>query len=412
MKTIMVLGASRSQLPLLRAARRIGVRSIVVSTPGSWPGFAEADVSVYADIMDPEAVLASARQYSIDGITTCCMDRGVEAVGKVCSEMGLCGPSYGAAAAARNKALSKEAFCRSGVNTARFHRAASPKELETALKDLGLPVVVKAVDLMGSRGIFLCGTNEEAERAFAQAMEETRAGYVLVEEFLQGILFDAEAMIQNGKLVFCMLNDTRIIRTAVPTSIGHTIPFAMEELLGENAREQVFRAVRAIGLDNTAVDLDMMAVDGEAYVIEVNGRAGASCLPEMVGLRYGTDYYEALIRLALGEDVAGMFARPDMEKAVMARMLCAKQDGIVRRIDGLEKARALRHPSVRCRDLSLDIKEGDPVRKYANGRDRIGQVILEGASLPACEELLEQILGTVSVTVSPPGQDMDIGRNA
>ena len=83
-----------------------------------------------------------------------------------------------------------------------------------------------------------------------------------------------------------------------------------------HSREQVLKAVRAIGLDNTAVDLDMMAVGGEAFVIEVNGRAGASCLPEMVGLRYGTDYYEALIRLALGEDVAGIFARPDMEKLV------------------------------------------------------------------------------------------------
>ena len=38
-------------------------------------------------------------------------------------------------------------------------------------------------------------------------------------------------------------------------------------------------------------------------MIEITGRAGGTCLPEMVSIYYGINYYEAIVRLALGMDV-------------------------------------------------------------------------------------------------------------
>lgn len=91
MKKLMILGASYSQMPLIQAAKRLGIYTIVCSTPGSWPGFAEADECSYTDISDPQAVLAEARRTQIQGITTCCLDTGVPAIGTVCEAMGLTG---------------------------------------------------------------------------------------------------------------------------------------------------------------------------------------------------------------------------------------------------------------------------------------------------------------------------------
>ena len=65
MKKLMILGASYSQMPLIQAAKRLGIYTIVCSTPGSWPGFAEADECSYTDILDPQAVLAEARRTQI-----------------------------------------------------------------------------------------------------------------------------------------------------------------------------------------------------------------------------------------------------------------------------------------------------------------------------------------------------------
>ena len=75
-KKIMILGASYSQIPLMRAARRLGFTVIAASIPGNYLGFGEADEIAYVDITDPEAVYEAAREREISGIATCCMDVG------------------------------------------------------------------------------------------------------------------------------------------------------------------------------------------------------------------------------------------------------------------------------------------------------------------------------------------------
>ena len=133
MKKLMILGASYSQMPLIQAAKRLGIYTIVCSTPGSWPGFAEADECSYTDISDPQAVLAEARRTQIQGITTCCLDTGVPAIGTVCEAMGLTGPKAIPAQTASDKWKMKEAFVKAGVQTARHIRVRSEEELEAAL---------------------------------------------------------------------------------------------------------------------------------------------------------------------------------------------------------------------------------------------------------------------------------------
>ena len=398
MKKLIILGASQSQVPLIRAAKRLGVETRVLSTPGSWPGFAEADSFSHADISDPEAVLEEARAFGADGIATCCMDTGVLSIGKVCSQMKLKGPSWEAVGLARNKYRMKEAFVKAGVRTADFCLVHNEEELEKAVEKLSLPLAVKAVDLMGSRGIYRCDTPESARSAFREAVLASGEDYVVVEQFLEGTLFDAEAMIENGKMVYCMLDNSDLIECSVPTSIGHSIPFLMEEEAGEDARQQVEKAVRSLGLDNTAVDLDLMYCGGKVYVIEINPRAGASCLPLIVGCRYGIDYYEALVRLALGEETASMFSHPDESRACLARMLDAKKDGRIARIK-LPSLPERGGAPARVEDFSLDVKEGDAVRKYTNGRDRIGQVVISGQSLKACSMLMDEILSGLELDI-------------
>ena len=153
MKKLMILGAAASQVPLISAAKRLGYETIVTSIPGDYPGFTYADVCCYADISKPEEVLAKAKELNIDGITTCGMDTGIRAIGRVCDELGLWGISYKTACTLSDKYLSKLAFEKAGVPCAKAFQIRTEEELSEALEKLPLPVVVKAVDLMGSRGI-------------------------------------------------------------------------------------------------------------------------------------------------------------------------------------------------------------------------------------------------------------------
>ena len=146
-----------------------------------------------------------------------------------------------------------------------------------------------------------------------------------------------------------------------------------------------------MGLDNCPVNCDLICKDDRIYVIEITGRAGATCLPEMVGLYYGINYYEAIVRLAMGMDVRFMFRKDAPHRANLSKILTSDRDGTVKAIhnDNPEAEDII--------DLSFNIEPGEQVHRYTNGRDRIGQIILTGDSLYGCEARLQEILSKINI---------------
>ena len=50
-------------------------------------------------------------------------------------------------------------------------------------------------------------------------------------------------------------------------------------------------------------------------------------------------------------------------------------------------------------DLSFNVKAGDSVRKFASGRDRIGQLIVKGSSARDCREKIVRLLQDIVIKV-------------
>lgn len=389
MKKLMILGAGYTQIPLMEAAGRLGVHTIAASIPGDYPGFAHADEQVYVDIANPQAVKKAAAHLSVDGIATCGLDLGMRAIGAACEALHLPGPSGAAAEKASDKYEMKKALTAAGVQTARFFCIRSEAELEEAMEQLPFPVIVKAVDLMGSRGIFRSDTREEARENYKKTMEATKKDYCLIEEFIEGEIFGVEAMIQHGKMLFMLPNNIEAFVSATPTPVGHSVPFRELDMLGGMIEEQTELAVRALGLDNCPLNCDFIKKDGKVYVIELTGRSGATGLSEMTGAYFGLDYYEMIVRLALGEPMEQYFANTGPGTPNLAHTLMSDRRGILRNIRNENRA------SEDIVELSFNVGPGDEVRPYTNGMDRIGQVILKGDSLEACERRLQEVLANI-----------------
>ena len=394
MKKLMVLGAGAPQVCLIEAAKRRGYRTVVCSIPGDYPGFAYADETAYYDISSPEAVLEAARGFHVDGIATCCLDTGVRALGYACEKLGFPGLTEEAAVRSADKWQMKMAFQEAGVNTAAFIQVSDRSGFEKAMDGLTLPVVVKAVDQQGSKGVFICQSREEAAAAFGEAMRITRRDYCIVEEFIEGNELGAQAFVYRGKILFILPHgdNTYMSKTAVP--IGHYVPLDMPAEILAAAETESEKAIRAIGLDNCAVNIDLIERNGKIYVIELTGRAGATCLPELVSIWYGIDYYEMIAAMAMGEDPEELFAsRAAVCTPNASRMLLSEVSGTVK---------SIRNPfSVGgdIYDLSLLIREGDRVEKFTNAKDRIGQVIVSGETLDGCLGRIDTILRDLRIEV-------------
>ena len=391
-KNLLVLGASYSQIPLMKAAKRLDCHVTAVSIPGPYQGFSFADEVCFADITKPEEVLEAARKAKADAVTTCCMDLGIEALGYVNETLHLPGPGIFAAKAAMDKAVEKEAYRKAGVPTADFRIIRSEMELHKALADMKYPVILKAVDQMGSRGIRRADSLQEAESAYAFAMSATGKSYCIVEEFLEGTMFGVEAMVSRGKLAYVLPLGNELRDGNPPFPIGHFVPWDQGEKLRGKIEELVRKVVSALHFDDCAVDLDCMYRDGEVYVIEATARAGATCITDTVGVYYGIDYYEAIVKTAFGIDVSGMFQTPPEKRTPnISRLLFADRKGTVRAVTAPEKDRL----PAGVVDLSFNISPGSEVQPVTNGRDRIGQLIVKGRSLQECRSLQKEILNSI-----------------
>lgn len=395
MKKIMILGASYSLIPLIEAAKRLGCYTIAASIPGNYPGFAAADESCYCDITKPEEVLQAAKSLQVDGIATCCMDVGLRSQGYAATKLGLPGPSWETVQKCTDKYKMKQAFVQAGVRTAAFFQIHNEDELVDACDRLRFPVIIKAVDQMGSRGIFRCDTREEVFARYPQTMAATGIDYCILEEFLIGTMFGVEAMVEHGRLAYFLPLGNVLHQANPPFPIGHYVPWTEGEAFEEKIRVQIERAVEALGADNCPMDFDMMLRGDEIYVIEATARAGATCIAEQVGIHFGLDYYEAIARLCIGEPVAELFTRKKSARVPSeVRLLEAAKGGIVQEIiPGTKVGGDLV-------DLSFNISAGDTVRQMENGRDRIGQVIVKGDTPQACRKFLGEVLERIQVKVS------------
>ena len=386
MKTLMVLGASAPQVQLMKAAKGLGYKTVVCSIPGNYPGFAAADETAYADISDPEAVLAAAKQFHADGIATCCLDTGVRAMGYACEKLGLTNLSEAAAVCSADKWSMKNAFAAAGVNTARFRRVTGEASLAEALETLELPVIIKAVDLQGSRGIYICRTREAAFENVNKTLAETKQDFCIVEEFIEGNELGAQSFVYHGNVLFVLPHGDNTYLSGTNVPVGHYAPLDAPDSVLAAVDEQVRKAIAAIGLDNCAVNLDLIEKDGKVYVIELTGRAGATCLPETVSIYYGMNYYEMIAAMAVGDDPIAIFdKRTDAHRPNASRMLLSEKSGTVKRIvDNVKRDESIF-------DLSVIVKEGDRVEKFTNAKHRLGQVIVQGPTLEWCFERIDEV---------------------
>lgn len=106
----------------MNAAIRNGVYTIVTGLAGDYPCIPLANKNVYADIFDPDEILAVAEREKIDGAIICCSDTGLKAIGRCNDTLCLSGLTEESADVSSNKFLMKQRLIKNNVRTAKFFK--------------------------------------------------------------------------------------------------------------------------------------------------------------------------------------------------------------------------------------------------------------------------------------------------
>ena len=154
--------------------------------------------------------------------------------------------------------------------------------------------------------------------------------------------------------------------------------------------ENVQRAIEAIGLDDCAVNVDIMAKDGKPYILELTGRLGANAIPEITSEYYGSDIYELIVRTSVGDySTVDEFKKTDDEKICYGRMLLSEESGDVEWDDATAAES----------NVCMFVKNGSHVNRFRNPGDCLGQIVITGNSLDECAEKTDRIIKDMKLKV-------------
>ena len=440
-KRVFMLGAGFMQGVAIRAARALGCTVVAADGNPSAVCAAEADEFVCIDLKDTARLIDYARYLQqnggLDAVFTAATDFSA-AVAAVAAACGLRGHTLEAALNATDKVRMRECFRKAGVPSPAFIEltaadlaapadrleargnvrysdlgAATADALEQRLGKLAgcFPLVVKPVDNMGARGCSLVRNLPELRKAAATALQYSRSGRVIVEEYIEGSEFSIEGLIFGRRLYITALADRHIFFPPYFIEMGHTIPSDCTQDIADEVMSVFERGVHALGLTDGAVKGDILVRNGKAFVGEIAARlSGGYMSGWTVPYSCGLDITAAALTLALGGSPRlhtcgkDSFVIPLKQNCpfVSAERAWISIPGQVASVSGLEAARAA--PFVK--DVFPRAGAGDTVVFPQNNVEKCGNVLSAApsrreavqASEAACRKIVLRLRPHVAET--------------
>ena len=302
MKKILILGAGFLQSFIIKKAKEIGYYTIAIDKNPNAVGFLYADEHEVIDIIDREACLKYARLKNIDGVITVATDYGVLSSAYIAEQMNLPGLRYEIAKAIKNKYLVRRILFENKIDDiSQYFEINSKEDLTNLRTKIKFPVIVKPCDGSGSKGVRRVDSFNELEEAYIEAMNISLIKKVLIEEFVEGKEYGIEAFVYNGEIYVLGVIEKYMTSPPCYAELGHALPndLTMEE---ENKiREVVKKAIRALGINFGAVNMDLLFTkDKHVCIVDVGARMGGNLIGSHI-IQYGSgiNYMDVLIRAAM-----------------------------------------------------------------------------------------------------------------
>jgi len=401
---LIILGAGVMQGPAIKIAKELGFFTIALDGSSKAPSVSMADQFEQIDLKDKESIETFARSIQGSSERLGIMTAGTDfsaSVAWVAEKLSLPGIPYEAALNASDKSRMRECFKKASLPSPDFFTITKNDTLDSI--SLPFPVVIKPVDNMGSRGCRRVDTIEEFPQAAKTAINFSRSGKAIVENFMDGPEFSVDAVVYHGEITICGLADRHIFFPPYFIEMGHTMPTAIDKEK-QNAMLETFRAgVRSLGI---AQGENIGAAKGDIKLTEKGPMIGEIAARLSGGYMSGWTYpYSSGVQPIRAAILCAMGRKPDALAPAKNRT-CAERafisiPGTVKQIVGVEKARTLSCVN----DLFLRIEEGSKVSFPENNVTKCGNIIASAEKRETAINAAEKAACSILVKLDPADKE-------
>lgn len=249
---------------------------------------------------------------------------------------------------------------------------------------ISYPVMVKPCDGSGSRGASRVDSPEELRSACKYAMDSSITHRAEIESFITGHEYGAESLVINGEIHVLSIMKKWMTEPPYYAELGHAIPSGLPYETEQRAKECVFTAIKALGIDHGSVNMDMLITDeGKVHIIDISARMGGNMIgPCIIPYGTGIDYVGAMLQNAVGDPVDLSIN----DHQAVATSLLAFDEGIVKKIpdiQAIEKEYGV--------EIFHHLEEGMQVNEYHTNLDGCGYIVAKDVTAETARRKTEEV---------------------
>lgn len=357
---ILILNGTISEIPIIKIAQGMGHYVVTSGNMPDLPGHKLSDEYIPEDYSDGEAILRLVKENGIEGIVSCANDFGSITASYVAEKMGWKGhDSYRNAMLIHHKDEFRDYFRKMGFPTPFFANFDDPDSAKKYCDDCEYPIIVKASDMTGGKGIHRADSREEAYAAVDSAFAASRGKHILIEQFLDGIqqsivvfLINKKCAVTSSSNIYCMRNPYLVQAETYPAENFDAVKPKLHEIMHRMADD--------LDLADGIFSFQYIVKDGVPYVIDMMRRCFGNETLLLADMRTGFPWEEAYIRASLGEDVSGMKCAPQTYK------FCGHYGVMADRNGTLESWSLPDDIKARTFKMTVNMQPGDVINNFMN----------------------------------------------
>ena len=304
-KKILIVGGSHSEIPLVDAAKQLGLYTITTGNQSKGLAHKYSDEYHLADYSNNEQIYQLAKKLNIDFICFGAHDLSYFSTIYTASKLGLdYFDDINTAQILHHKDKFKK-FCLE--NNILSSKANSFTNLDEAIdytkNKIELPCIVKPVDMGGGKGISKINNSDEIENSIKNAFEYSKSKTIVVEDFFDGSLHSFSTFIVDKKVKF-YFEDTELPCKKNPYGVCTSFsPSENIDSIVDILVDQIEKIAKLLNLKDGLLHMQYLRDKNKISIVEFTRRMPGDIYNKPVEISSDFSYAKSIIKFAMGQTI-------------------------------------------------------------------------------------------------------------
>lgn len=386
---ILILGGGKWLTPYIIKAKELGLTTYVTDWEENAEGRKFAHHFACIDLKDKEATLEYAKKHSIEAIFTSA-DIGVPTAAWVAQHLDIQYHKLELALCATDKSRMREKAREINLPIPEFSCETTLTGAIEASNKIGFPVIIKPIDNFSSRGVAVLNNESELLQNFDNAINNSFAGKILIEEFMVGEEGSVEALIQGNEVHFLGICSKKKSNLPYRYDLRLDYPGHYTSEQFDQIKNFIRDLVQGFEIKQGIIHVEFMIAGLDVKLIEFGIRGcGSHVVTKLLPAMLNYDIVEHMVLEAVGIKKQIVL---EHEKFGALQFIMF-ENGTVKTLTGVAEAKKTEG----IIDIDIELAPGNIISDIKDGRSRPGYILAVENSNLKMNNSIEKALKNINL---------------